>query len=200
MRNIHQIFPESKFIFCIRHPLDCILSCFIQNFELNEAMVNFLDLKRTAELYNKIMTIYSNFTEIPEKNIFIIKYEEIVINYKSNTSKLLSFLKLRWNEEMNLYYKKVQNREIIRTPSYKQVIQPIYKDSKYKWVKYKKNLEPIIPRVEKWIRYLLKTTFYIQKPISPVYMVTDESTALEVYKRVIDNKRLDGLDVSFVDN
>tara|TARA_B100000029_G_scaffold128217_1_gene121767 strand:+ start:382 stop:1965 length:1584 start_codon:yes stop_codon:yes gene_type:complete len=153
MRNIHQIFPESKFICCIRHPLDCILSCFIQNFELNEAMVNFLDLKRTAELYNKIMTIYSNFTEIPEKNIFNIKYEEIVKNYKSNTSKLLSFLKLRWNEEMNLYYKKVQNREIIRTPSYKQVIQPIYKDSKYKWVKYKKNLEPIIPRVEKWIRY-----------------------------------------------
>ena len=28
-------------------------------------------------------------------------------------------------------------------------------------------------------------------------MVTDESTALEVYKRVIDNKSLDGLDVSF---
>ena len=41
----------------------------------------------------------------------------------------------------------------LRNPIYKQVIQPIYKDSKYKWVKYKKNLEPIIPRVEKWIRY-----------------------------------------------
>ena len=38
----------------------------------------------------------------------------------------------------------------------------------------------------KWIRYLFKTTFYIQKPISPVYMVNDESTALEVYKRVIE--------------
>ena len=52
----------------------------------------------------------------------------------------------------------------------------------------------------KLIRYILKTTFYIQKPISPVYMVTDESTALEVYERVINNKSLDGLDVSFVDN
>ena len=153
MRSIHQIFPESKFIFCIRHPLDCILSCFIQNFELNEAMVNFLDLKRTAELYNKIMTIYSNFNEIPEKNIFNIKYEEIVKNYKSNTNKLLIFLKLRWNKEMNLYYEKVKKRDIIRTPSYKQVIQPIYKDSKYRWLKYKKNLKPIIPRVEKWIKY-----------------------------------------------
>ena len=25
----------------------------------------------------------------------------------------------------------------------------------------------------------IRTTFYIQEPISPVYMVTDESTALE---------------------
>jgi hypothetical protein len=52
----------------------------------------------------------------------------------------------------------------------------------------------------KWIRYLLKTTFFIQKPVSPVYMVEDENTALQVYNRVINNKSLDGLDVSFVDN
>tara|TARA_A100001015_G_C14513954_1_gene527737 strand:+ start:86 stop:508 length:423 start_codon:yes stop_codon:yes gene_type:complete len=81
---------------------------------------------------------------------------------------------------------------------YCYIFSKFLKELKSKEEKYLN--QSIIIVNSKWIRYLLKTTFYIQKPISPVYMVTDESTALEVYKRVIDNKGLDGLDVSFVDN
>ena len=45
---ILRLFPNAKFILSLRHPLDCILSCFMQTFNLNNAMANFVDLKTTA--------------------------------------------------------------------------------------------------------------------------------------------------------
>ena len=35
----------------LRHPCDCVLSCFMQTFKPNEAMVNFLSLDQSAKLY-----------------------------------------------------------------------------------------------------------------------------------------------------
>ena len=42
--EIVRFFPNAKFILALRHPYDCVLSCFMQNFMLNHAMANFLDL------------------------------------------------------------------------------------------------------------------------------------------------------------
>ena len=42
--EIFRIFPNAKFILLLRHPCDCVLSCFMQNFKLNDAMANFLTL------------------------------------------------------------------------------------------------------------------------------------------------------------
>lgn len=38
---IYAIFPNAKFIFAARHPFDACLSCFMQDFALNDAMANF---------------------------------------------------------------------------------------------------------------------------------------------------------------
>ncbi len=46
---IHRVFPDAKFILALRHPCDCVLSCFMQPFKLNEAMMNFLSLQQSAE-------------------------------------------------------------------------------------------------------------------------------------------------------
>ena len=39
---IHKLYPGAKFILALRHPLDSILSCWMQNFRLNAAMAKFL--------------------------------------------------------------------------------------------------------------------------------------------------------------
>ena len=55
---IHRIFPQARFLFAERHPCDCVLSCFMQNFEHNAANANFLDLEDAARLYDKVMTVW----------------------------------------------------------------------------------------------------------------------------------------------
>ena len=62
--EIFKIFPNSKFIFSLRHPCDCVLSCFMQNFVMNDAMANFLNLNDAAHLYDVVMKLWSQYISI----------------------------------------------------------------------------------------------------------------------------------------
>jgi tetratricopeptide (TPR) repeat protein len=56
---IQRIFPQARFLFSQRHPCDCVLSCFMREFVLNDSMANFLDLDDTALFYDKAMTSFT---------------------------------------------------------------------------------------------------------------------------------------------
>ena len=152
-RAINNIFPEAKIIFCLRHPLDVILSCYFQNFILNEAMVNFLDLKRTASLYNYTMEIFNSYSEISEKNIIKVRYENLVSNFDTELNELLNFIGVPYEPEMKNFFKKKQDKKRVRTASYNQVNKPIYKSSRFKWINYREDIEQINKSVEKWIKF-----------------------------------------------
>lgn len=153
IKVIHHLLPHAKFIISLRHPLDCIMSCFTQNFELNNAMINFLDLERTALIYDKIMQILKNSQDISKEYLYYLKYEDLILNTEKNLNELLRFLKLE-NEANFLNILPLNNtRERIRTPSYNQVIKPIYKTSINKWKNYEKEICTIKPKVKEWINY-----------------------------------------------
>jgi len=152
-RAINNIFPEAKIIFCLRHPLDVILSCYFQNFILNEAMVNFLDLKRTASLYNYTMEIFNSYSEISEKNIIKVRYENLVSNFDTELNELLNFIGVPYEPEMKNFFKKNPDKKRVRTASYNQVNKPIYKSSRFKWINYREDIEQINKSVEKWIKF-----------------------------------------------
>ena len=151
---IKKIFPKSKIIVCVRHPLDCVFSSFAQDFAINNAMINFLDLERSAEIYNIVMTIYKNSKLNFSKNrIYEIKYEELVSNYKNQILGLLKFLNLKWENNMNDYVKVANDRQRIRTASYNQVNKELYNSSIYKWKNYEKKLKKPRDTLSKWEIY-----------------------------------------------
>ena len=57
--SIKKVFPEAKFILTLRHPFDRILSCWMQNFKLNAAMADMVDLNRIVGLYCVAMNIFN---------------------------------------------------------------------------------------------------------------------------------------------
>jgi tetratricopeptide (TPR) repeat protein len=147
---IHKLFPTAKFILALRHPLDSILSCWMQIFRLNPAMANMVELDRIVEFYCEAM----NVLELSEKryplNVHRIRYEDIVLDMKLEVSNLLMFLELNWENELKDYQETALKRGIINTPSYSQVIEPIYKTASYRWEKYRKPLEKYFIKIEKW--------------------------------------------------
>ena len=147
---IHKLFPTAKFILSLRHPLDSILSCWMQLFRLNPAMSNMVELDRIVDFYGEAMTVLELSEKRYSLNIHRIRYEDLVLDMKLEVSNLLKFLELGWENELEDYQKTALKRGIISTPSYSQVIEPIYKTASYRWEKYRKPLEKYFVKIEKW--------------------------------------------------
>ena len=152
--EILRIFPNAKFIISLRHPCDCVLSCFMQNFKLNESMANFLNLKDTAVTYDLIMNLLKIYKSKFDFNFYEIKYEKLILNLNNEIKNLLNFLELQWDNSILEYQKTAIARDRIFTPSYDQVIKPLYTKSSGRWMKYKNKLSNVYPILEPWIKEL----------------------------------------------
>ena len=149
--EIIRYFPKAKFILALRHPNDCILSCFMQNFLLNHAMANFLNLNDSAKLYDLVMKLWEIYKSKFSIDFHTIKYEDLISNFKGSVSNLLKFLDLSWSDEVSEFYKTSQKRGMIATPSYNQVNQPLYSKSIGRWKNYEKELMEGKKYLESWI-------------------------------------------------
>ena len=149
---INQLFPSAKFILALRHPFDTILSCWMQDFEINAAMANMVDLDRIVDLYCIAMETFKTCRSEYNLNVHTIRYEDLLEDLKGESSALLAFLDLTWETKMEDYRATALKRGRINTPSYSQVSQPIYKEAKYRWVNYKEYLDKYSDQIEPWIR------------------------------------------------
>ena len=150
--EILKIFPHAKFIISLRHPCDCILSCYMQNFKLNDSMSNFLNLKDTAVTYDLIMNLLKIYKSKFNFNFYEIKYENLISKFDNEIKNLLGFLELPWNDSVLEYQKTASERERIFTPSYDQVIKPLYLKLAGRWKKYENKLSNVYPILEPWIK------------------------------------------------
>ena len=150
--EIVRIFPNAKFIVSLRHPCDCVLSCFMQDFELNDAMANFLNLDDAAHLYNAVMKLWTQYTSIFLINYHEVKYENLIENFEPTVRSILDFLELSWDDAVLNYLITAKKRDRITTPSYYQVTKPIYSYAIGRWQRYKKQTSNIYPILEGWIK------------------------------------------------
>ncbi len=150
---INFLFPNAKYIMVQRHPLDAILSCWMQNFKLNNAMANLVDLERTFDFFQVAMSIYLLSKEKFQLNIYTLRYENLVHDMQYETNNLLEFLGLKWENQMKDFNETAKKRGKIHTPSYSQVVQPLYTGSIYKWEHYKNYLKPYFSKVETLIKH-----------------------------------------------
>ncbi len=150
MGIIHRIFPDAKVIFAERHPADCVLSAFMSNFELNRAMLSFTTLEGTANLYDLASTAWMRAETNLPIDICRIRYERMVEDLESEMRRLLDFLEIPWTNAVLDNRKSAARREHIRTASYSQVTEPIYKRSAGRWERYRNKMEGVLPILKPW--------------------------------------------------
>jgi tetratricopeptide (TPR) repeat protein len=150
---ISAIFPNARIILALRHPADCSLSCFMQDFELNGAMLNFTSLEGVAHIYSQVMTLWARYEAHLSLNVRRVHYERLVADLRGEVEPALNFLGLDWDEAMGDPAAHAKARGTIRTPSYAQVTQPIYGSAADRWRRYEKFLAPVLPTLEKHIQY-----------------------------------------------
>lgn len=148
---IHRLFPEAKVIFALRDPRDVVLSCFQQTFAMNVAMYQFLKLDTAARYYDQVMSLGRLYRRKLPLNLHEVRYENVVGDLRGEIEPLLAFLGLDWNDAVERYYEAARKR-VIKTPSAKQVIEKPYQSSIGKWRHYDKQMTPILPLLEPWVK------------------------------------------------
>ena len=150
---IYRLFPDARFIFALRHPCDACLSCFMQDFTANDAMVNFFTIKDTANLYDKVMKLWRQYRDVLPLNWHRIRYEDLVADFRGEVEALLDFLGVGWDDAVLEHTDHARTRGRIFTPSYHQVSEPIYTRSRYRWRNYSDDLAPVMNQLQPWIDY-----------------------------------------------
>jgi len=79
-----------------------------------------------------------------------IKYENLIKNFKHEIDNLIKFLKLSHDENIYNFQKTAMEREKINTPSYDQVVQPIYTSSINRYKNFKE-IHNIKTDIDYWI-------------------------------------------------
>jgi tetratricopeptide (TPR) repeat protein len=148
---IERLFPGAKIILALRHPCDVCLSCFMQNFENNDAMANFHSLEAAATLYAKVMGLWRQYTDVLEPDFHAVRYEDLVDDFEGQVKGVLGFLGLEWDDSVLGYADHAKGRGHINTPSYAQVTQPIYGRARYRWRRYADHLAPALDTLAPFI-------------------------------------------------
>lgn len=144
---IHLLFPNARIIVALRNPPDVCLSCFMQQFSLNQAMVHFLEMESTAILYAKVMDLWLHYEKVLPLDFLYVRYEDMVTDLQGEVGRVLNFLGLDWDERI-LQYRKAAKNKTISTPSYSQVTEKIYHRAVGRWKKYQPAIEPAFPYLE----------------------------------------------------
>jgi tetratricopeptide (TPR) repeat protein len=147
---IHRLFPDARIVFAQRHPCDVVLSCFMQSFAINDAMANFLDLGDATRLYDLVLTFWERCRDVLPLRVHTVRYEALVEGPEGEVRPLLDFLDLPWDAAMLDHRRTAERRGTISTPSYSQVIRPIYREASGRWERYRKPMAPVLPILAPW--------------------------------------------------
>jgi len=148
---MHRVFPGARFIFSARHPCDVCLSCFMQNFRLNDAMANFFSIAEIVALYVRTMELWQVYQDKLPISVHTVRYDDMVNDVEATTRNVCGFLDVPWEESQADFATHAIRRGKIHTPSYEQVSQPIYRGALGRWEKYREYFEPHLPALQPYI-------------------------------------------------
>lgn len=149
---IYRLFPSAKILFVQRHPCDVVLSCFMARFEPNAALANFVTLDGTARLYGELRKFWSQCRSILPMIVHLVRYERLVDDTESEMRALIAFLGLEWTDRVLDHRSTARDRGFINTPSYSQVVEPMFDRSIGRWERYREQMKSVLPLLEPWAK------------------------------------------------
>ena len=150
---IRRLFPDAKFVLALRHPCDVVLSCFLTNFRINNAMANFLRLEDAAALYDLSFKHWEKARGLFDLPVGTIVYERLVEDKDRELRPLFNWLGLQWPGGQFDHRDAARARGTVATASYAQVTEPIYTRASGRWTKYRAQLDPVLPVLKRWITH-----------------------------------------------
>jgi hypothetical protein len=142
---LKRIFPNSRIVFVVRHPCDVLLSCYMQHFNAPAFTVLCSSMDRLARGYARAMEFWFDQVEVLKPSVHEWCYEEALEDFDTQVARLGTYLQLDDTAPLKEFSIHARAKGYISTPSYAQVIKPLYRTSRGRWRKYREFFEPVLP-------------------------------------------------------
>jgi tetratricopeptide (TPR) repeat protein len=130
--------PDSRFIHCRRDPMDACLSIYTLHFPGNYPFA--YDLQNLGlywRLYRELMAHWRAVLPVP---VLEVDYESMVADPEATMRGVLGFCGLPWDPQCLAFH---ADGRLVRTSSFAQVRQPVYRDAVAGWRRFESELEPL---------------------------------------------------------
>jgi tetratricopeptide (TPR) repeat protein len=158
IRTVHvgmlwRLFPDARFIFCLRHPCDVVLSNFMQHYRASDAFTNFYNLADSVRAYSRVMDLWRLYAERLPLRYHTLRYENLVEDLEDEGRRVLDFVGAEWDPKVLGYRSSLESRGRINTNSYHQVTEPLYTRSRGRWRAYEGYFEPLMDQLRPHLEY-----------------------------------------------
>lgn len=133
------LYPDTKIVWCRRHPLDIAVSIYGENFALDERLCTRLDgIGHYILAQERLMRHWQQVLPLP---ILEVAYESLVSDPENEARRIVEFTGLEWDPACLQFHKRETG---VQTPSRWQVRQPMHTRSVGRWRNYRQNLQPLL--------------------------------------------------------
>jgi tetratricopeptide (TPR) repeat protein len=136
---IRRLFPDARVIHTVRNPLDTALSIYMHHLDPRLAPYA-CDLGSIGHYYLQYRRLMSHWQAAFPGLIHEVDYDELVADPEPVIRSMLEFLELDWEQACLDFHR---SRAKIRTASYWQVRQPLYKSASGRWRHYENHLRAL---------------------------------------------------------
>jgi tetratricopeptide (TPR) repeat protein len=141
---IKRVFPAARIIHTTRNPLDVGLSIYQQHLDPRAASYS-CELTAIGHYYGQYQRLMRHVETVHAKDLIRFDYDDFVAAPEPALRRLLDFLQLPWHAGCLDFH---QQKNTVKTASYWQVRQPLYRDASGRSRHYARQLEPLREALE----------------------------------------------------
>lgn len=146
--GIAAVFPDAPIILVLRDPRDSALSCFMQDFVPNSAMVQMHSLESIVALQEQVFGLWLAHRDALPNPVLVVRYEDLVADQPAQARRMLDHVGLAWDDRVARFWESARGTHI-STPSHQDVAKPIFTRARGRWRRYEQHLAPVLPRLHR---------------------------------------------------
>ena len=97
------------------------------------------------------MSFWFRCRELLPLDVHAVRYETMIADLEGTARALLDYLGLSWSGAVLDHQATAASRAHIRTPSYSQIVQPLYRSADGRWTRYRAEMAPVLPILAPWV-------------------------------------------------
>jgi tetratricopeptide (TPR) repeat protein len=133
------LYPAAPIIHCFRDPRDTCVSGYMSSI-LPGPHPYISDLRDLGFAYGQYRRLMAHWKQVLPQPILEVRYEALVDDLEAESRRIIEFLGLDWHEACLQFH---ASGRIVRTASYEQVRQPIYRSSIGRYKHFERHLGPL---------------------------------------------------------